>query len=80
MRLNSIDYLDGGVRGNASIDLAVEQGATLVVCVNDPIGAMMPHEADDGAAEKSLKRVSMQAVLSQNAARDFAAYTQVDFT
>jgi NTE family protein len=28
------EYVDGGTRGNASIDLAIEQGATLVVCIN----------------------------------------------
>ncbi|MCB8985724.1 MAG: patatin-like phospholipase family protein [Ardenticatenaceae bacterium] len=68
VRLNGIDYLDGGVRGNASIDLAVEQGATLVVCVN-PIVPYDAHEeaGDDEAAEKGLQEneVSMQAVLSQ---------------
>ncbi len=28
------EYVDGGTRGNASIDLAIEQGARLVVCIN----------------------------------------------
>jgi NTE family protein len=28
------EYVDGGTRGNASIDLAIEQGATMVVCIN----------------------------------------------
>ena len=28
------EYVDGGTRGNASIDLAIEQGAKLVVCIN----------------------------------------------
>ena len=28
------EYVDGGTRGNASIDLAIEHGATLVVCIN----------------------------------------------
>ncbi|MFM8322728.1 MAG: patatin-like phospholipase family protein [Chloroflexota bacterium] len=34
VRINGHDYIDGGTRGNASIDLAIEQGAKLVVCVN----------------------------------------------
>jgi len=34
VRINGKDYIDGGARGNASIDLAIEQGATLVVCIN----------------------------------------------
>ena len=28
------DYIDGGMRGNASIDLAIEHGAKLIVCIN----------------------------------------------
>ena len=28
------EYVDGGLRGTASLDLAVEQGANLIICVN----------------------------------------------
>jgi len=28
------EFVDGGLRGNASLDLAIEQGATLVICIN----------------------------------------------
>jgi predicted acylesterase/phospholipase RssA len=34
IRIDGVDYLDGGIKGNASIDVAVEQGATLIVVVN----------------------------------------------
>jgi NTE family protein len=34
VRIDGVDYLDGGIKGNASIDVAVEQGATLIVVVN----------------------------------------------
>jgi predicted acylesterase/phospholipase RssA len=34
IRIGDNDYIDGGTRGNASIDLAIEKGATLVVCIN----------------------------------------------
>ncbi|MEA2647384.1 MAG: hypothetical protein QOE92_2467 [Chloroflexota bacterium] len=34
VRINGRDYIDGGLRGTASIDLAIEQGAELVICVN----------------------------------------------
>jgi len=67
VRLNGVDYVDGGVRGNASIDLAVERGATLVVCIN-PI---VPYDAQEEASEPGdinglqESQVSMQAVLSQ---------------
>jgi NTE family protein len=33
-RLNGIDYVDGGVRRTANIDLAIEHGADLVICYN----------------------------------------------
>jgi predicted acylesterase/phospholipase RssA len=34
VRIGTRDYVDGGVRGNASLDLAIERGAKLIVCVN----------------------------------------------
>ncbi len=34
IRIDGVDYLDGGIKGNASIDVAVEQGASLIVVVN----------------------------------------------
>ncbi len=34
VRFGEGEYIDGGARGNASIDLAIEKGATLVVCIN----------------------------------------------
>jgi NTE family protein len=33
-RLNGIDYVDGGVRNTANIDVAIEKGADLIVCYN----------------------------------------------
>jgi predicted acylesterase/phospholipase RssA len=34
LRVNGAEYIDGGMRGNASLDLAIEHGAKLVVCIN----------------------------------------------
>jgi len=34
VRVGDKDCVDGGLRGNASLDLAIEQGATLVICIN----------------------------------------------
>ncbi len=34
IRIDGVDYVDGGIKGNASIDVAVEQGASLIVVVN----------------------------------------------
>jgi predicted acylesterase/phospholipase RssA len=33
-RLNGVDYVDGGVRHTANIDIAIEKGADLIVCYN----------------------------------------------
>jgi predicted acylesterase/phospholipase RssA len=34
VRIADHDYVDGSVRGNASVDLAIERGATLVILIN----------------------------------------------
>lgn len=34
VRIEGRDYVDGGLRGNASLDVAIEHGASLVVCIN----------------------------------------------
>jgi len=34
MRIEGKDYIDGGLRGTASVDIAIEHGADLVICVN----------------------------------------------
>ncbi|MCA9972182.1 MAG: patatin-like phospholipase family protein [Anaerolineales bacterium] len=60
VRINGVNYVDGGVRGNASIDLAVERGATAVVCVN-PIVPFDGQQNGHGVRQNA----SMQAVLTQ---------------
>ena len=34
VRIGAEEYIDGSMRGNASLDIAIEHGATLIVCVN----------------------------------------------
>jgi len=58
------EYIDGGMRGTASIDLAIEQGATLVVCVNP----LVPHNnTGEAGAERaeSLSARGVPAIASQ---------------
>lgn len=43
VRIGQRDYVDGGVRGNASLDVAIEHGAELVVCINP----MVPYDNGD---------------------------------
>ena len=33
-RINGVDYVDGGVRNTANIDVAIEKGADLIICYN----------------------------------------------
>jgi predicted acylesterase/phospholipase RssA len=37
VQIGGRDYVDGGVRGTASLDLAIERGAKLIVCVNPQV-------------------------------------------
>ncbi len=56
------DYLDGGLHGNASIDLAIEAGAKLVVCVNP----MVPFDASSVRPnEHYIRKRGLQAVINQ---------------
>jgi predicted acylesterase/phospholipase RssA len=48
-RINGVDYVDGGVRNTANIDVAIEQGADLVICYN-PFRPFA-HQTHPGGAE-----------------------------
>jgi len=66
VRICGAEYVDGGLRGNASIDLAIEHGATLVVCIN----SMVPYRPARGGDPRRPGRQSMStrgvsAVASQ---------------
>ncbi|MGW8250125.1 MAG: patatin-like phospholipase family protein [Anaerolineales bacterium] len=43
IRIGEQNYVDGSLRGNASLDIAIEQGASLVVCINP----LVPTEYSD---------------------------------
>lgn len=34
INIDGVEYLDGGLRGNASLDIAIEEGADLILCIN----------------------------------------------
>lgn len=42
VRIGDAEYVDGGTRGNASLDLAIEHGAKLVVVIN----SLVPFDSD----------------------------------
>jgi predicted acylesterase/phospholipase RssA len=53
-RLNGIDYVDGGVRHTANIDVAIEKGADLVICYN-PFRPFL-NKVDSASAAASGRR------------------------
>ncbi len=68
VRIADHDYLDGSVRGNASLDIAIEHGATLVICINP----MVPFDNSDhqsvpflGPDSRYLGEKGLTAVASQ---------------
>jgi predicted acylesterase/phospholipase RssA len=70
-RLNGIDYVDGGVRNTANIDVAIEKGADLIICYNpfrpfvnrvDEEGSDKPAYFADG---RYLADRGMKVVLNQ---------------
>ncbi len=73
VRIGDREYVDGGLRGNASLDLAIEHGAKLVVCINP----LVPYDTNHGApvafleaepAERDrlfLSDKGMQAIANQ---------------
>ncbi len=68
VKIGEREYIDGGMRGNASLDLAIEHGATLILCINP----MVPYDnryhraisflGPDGGylSEKGVQAISSQ--------------------
>ncbi len=49
-RINGVDYVDGGVRHTANIDIAIEKGADLIICYNPFRPFLNRLDAEDGDA------------------------------
>lgn len=61
VRIGERDYIDGGIRGTASLDVAIEAGAELIVCINP----MVPfdnggHAPGHGIGDEGIQRVGNQ--------------------
>jgi predicted acylesterase/phospholipase RssA len=58
------DYVDGGLHGTASLDLAIEAGAKLVICINPmvPLNARRVHPDENYISEHGLPAIINQAV------------------
>jgi len=74
VRVDGVEYVDGGLRGNASLDVAIEQGAKLVLCINPLVpydnsqDAFIPFLGPDkgtNAQRQHLSDKGLQAVANQ---------------
>jgi len=67
MRINGREYVDGGIRGTASIDLAIERGADLVICVNPlvPFDNSDRHIPKLGADARRVSEKGFSAIINQ---------------
>lgn len=68
VRIGNNEYVDGGLRGTASLDLAIEHGAKLVICINPLVPfdnsdkSSIPFLGPDGGY---LSDKGLQAIASQ---------------
>lgn len=68
VRIDGHDYVDGAARGNASLDIAVEHGAKLIVCINPMVPldnsehSKIPMLGPDGVyvSDKGLSAIASQ--------------------
>jgi predicted acylesterase/phospholipase RssA len=61
------EFVDGGLRGNASLDLAIESGAKLIVCINPLVPfnyGSEEHQYPDSIS-KQLSDMGIQAIANQ---------------
>lgn len=67
VRIKGHEYVDGGMRGTASLDIAIEHGATLVVCVNPlvPFDNSPAKSSRERPNEESFSRRGFSAIASQ---------------
>ncbi|MEI7644690.1 MAG: patatin-like phospholipase family protein [Chloroflexales bacterium] len=61
VRIGERDYIDGGIRGTASLDVAIEGGAELIVCINP----MVPfdnscHQPGHAISDEGLPQIGSQ--------------------
>lgn len=64
-RINGVDYVDGGVRHTANIDIAIEKGADLIICYN-PFRPFLNRVGDDEVSNsRYLADRGLAVVLNQ---------------
>ena len=61
--IGAAEYIDGSMRGNASLDIAIEHGATLIVCVNPLVPYDNTHR--DGPIPVAFSKRGFSAIAAQ---------------
>jgi predicted acylesterase/phospholipase RssA len=62
VRIGDKEFIDGGMRGNASLDIAIEHGAKLVVCIN----SLVPYDSHEQQQNgRFISRQGLEAVSAQ---------------
>jgi NTE family protein len=64
VRIFGREYVDGSMRGTASLDLAVEAGADLVVCINPlvPLDAQQLYGDDEHIGDEGMRTIINQVI------------------
>ena len=69
VRIGDEEFVDGGLRGNASLDLAIESGAQLIVCINPLVpfnygkeGAQYPDSISNQLGEMGIQAIANQTL------------------
>ncbi|MEA3335960.1 MAG: patatin-like phospholipase family protein [Chloroflexota bacterium] len=67
VRIGNREYIDGGIRGTASLDVAIEHGAKLVVCINSlvPFDSRGWEEAKSAPPGELISQRGLEAVSAQ---------------
>jgi len=69
VRINGVDYVDGGIKGISAIDVAVDRGATLIVVINPVVPVDTRHmtapEAVRGRLGEHLSDTGMRGIYNQ---------------
>ena len=63
-RLRGIDYVDGGVRNTANIDIAIDKGADLVICYN-PFRPIWNEPRPSAPGERRITDQGLKGVVNQ---------------
>lgn len=61
VRIGDRDYIDGGIRGNASLDVAIENGAELILCINP----LVPFDNRNHAPGQGISDEGLQLIGNQ---------------